>query len=126
MPTLGQDLLKLRVRKRNADASQKQADSKKRLHKDWERHCLDRMEAEEAENHKTRGTLFSPVAKQYAQIQDREAFVEWALANEPELVQYKERSAELNALVRAALDDADELPPGVGFYVRSYISQRQT
>lgn len=82
------------------------------------------MEAEEAENHKTRGTLFSPVKKQFASIQDRDEFIKWALDNDPDLVQYKERSAELNALVRARLDDGEPLPPGVGFYDREYISQR--
>ncbi len=84
------------------------------------------MEAEEAENHKTRGTLFSPVRKQYASVQDRTEFVDWALANEPELVAYKERGAELNALVRQRLDDGEVLPPGIGFYDREYISQRST
>lgn len=51
-------------------------------------------------------------------------FVKWAESNDPDLIQYKERGAELNSLVRQRLDDGEPLPPGVGFYDREYISQR--
>ncbi len=118
--------MKLRKLKRDAEKKQNQADTAKKRHKEWERHCLDRMDAEETESHKTYGTLFSPVKKQFATVQDRSEFVKWALAHEPELVQYKERGAELNQLVRQRLDDGEPLPPGVGFYDREYISQRST
>jgi uncharacterized protein with LGFP repeats len=82
------------------------------------------MEAEDAQSHKASGTTFSPVKKQYATVQDRAEFVRWAQENEPDLIQYKERGAELNSLVRQRLDDGEVLPPGVGFYDREYISQR--
>jgi hypothetical protein len=49
---------------------------------------------------------------------------EWALENDPELVEYKERGEQINALVRRLLDDGAEFPPGLGFYEREYISMR--
>ena len=116
----------MRKFKRERERLKNSYDTSDKTFRAWERHCLERMRDSDTESHKTRGTLFSPVTKQYASVQDRGEFVEWALSNEPELVAYKERAAELNALVRQLLDDGEVLPPGIGFYDREYISQRST
>lgn len=125
MPTLGQDLLKLKRFKDEEAALKARADKAAAKRKQWEAHCFERMDAEEADSHKTRGILFARSGKQYAQIQDRASFIEWAKVHEPDLVKEAERSAELNALVRQRLDDNEPLPPGVGFYVRENVSVRK-
>ncbi len=43
---------------------------------------------------------------------------------ETSFIQLKEHGEPLNALVRERLDDGQVLPPGVGFRVDEYISQR--
>jgi hypothetical protein len=125
MATLGQDLVKLRKLKTEATELKRKAEAADREMKTWERHCFERMDAEESEGHRTRGALYTPVSKEYATVTDRTAFIEWAKAHDEDLVQERERSADLNALVRRYLDDGVELPPGVGYYTRDYISVRQ-
>lgn len=126
MPTLGQDLVRLRTLKKTYDKAKKLSDTAERKYKDWQYACLQRMEAEESEGQRTRGTLFTPVQTEYASVQDRSVFVAWAKENAPDLVEEKERAKLLNALVREALDNQQELPPGVGFYTRDYISMRES
>jgi hypothetical protein len=123
-PTLSEDLLALghlKQMKSDAERIAKNLDAEFKRH---QRDCMERMDAEGAEGHKADGTTYSPVTKEYATVQDRQAFVSWALDNDSELVEYKERGEQLNALVRAKLDDGEELPPGIGFYLREYISMR--
>lgn len=85
---------------------------------------LERMEEEENEGIKADGTNFVPSATVYATVQDRSAFVEWATENDPELIEPRERGELINQLVREHLDDGRPLPPGLGSYVREFISQR--
>lgn len=125
MSTLGQDLTKLATLKDKAAELAKKAELARIEMKKWEVHCFLRMEGEESEGHRTRGRLFTPTSKPYAQVQDREEFHAWARDNEPELLKTAERDAELNALVRARLDDGEPLPPGLGFYTRDVISVRK-
>ena len=89
-----------------------------------ERALIDRMEAEEIRGIKVGDTNFVPAKTIYGQIQDRSLFVEWAEENAPELVEMKERKGPVSELVRQRIDDGEGLPPGVGFYEKSYISQR--
>lgn len=122
--TLSEDLLALRdlkAKRDTATASAKQLDVD---YKKEQRRLMDRMEAEGASGHKADNTTFTPVTKEYGTVQDRSVFVTWALEHEPELVEYKERGEQLNALVRQRLDDGEELPPGIWFYEREYISMR--
>lgn len=122
--TLTDDLRHLRTLKETKDDLKKRADEAERDFKQWQQHCLTRMESEDAQSHRTDGTTFSPVEKIYASVQDRSAFVAWAKANDDELIEDKERGVLLSALVRERLDNGEELPPGVGFYTREYISMR--
>lgn len=124
MATLKQDLVRLRkLKTADREAKQKYETAHSEFKK-WEAHCMERMRSEETDALRADGTLFTPVEKVYATVQDRQAFVRWAQTNDPELVEYKERGELLNALVRGSLDDGEELPEGVGFYTRDYISQR--
>lgn len=60
----------------------------------------------------------------FATVQDRDEFVEWCEANgmDEVLLAKKEEKARLNELVRAAIDNNEDIPPGVGFYAKEYIS----
>lgn len=60
----------------------------------------------------------------YANVQDREEFVAWCQDNgmDDVLLGLKEEKARLNEIVRAAIDNNEELPPGVGWYSKNYIS----
>jgi hypothetical protein len=61
----------------------------------------------------------------YAQVQDKQALIEWAQENDDELVSLAPRKALLNQKVRECLDNGEPLPPGLGAYEKEYISQRQ-
>lgn len=125
MATLGQDLVKLKALKQDASAKTKVAKAATDKMKEWERRCFERMDAEETDGHRTHGSLYTPVSKEYAQIQDFGAFKDWCETTGEDLIQDTTRDKELNALVRRLLDDGHPLPPGVGFYTRDYISVRQ-
>lgn len=119
-----------------ANAAKKQAENEHKRHQ-WE--CFRRMEEEGIESMRVDGVTYSPVGKPYAQEQDRTKFVDWCnevvheyvddygetvtVRRAPELIEYKPRMEQCNALVREYLDDNVELPPGLGYYDREYISQ---
>lgn len=89
-----------------------------------EQDLFERMEQEHVESIKTNGVLYVPVETNYGQVQDRAAFVEWAEDEMPELLERKERKKLVNELIRERLDAGDEIPPGLGFYTKEYVSQR--
>lgn len=124
--TLSDDLLTLRDLKADRDTANKRFKALDAEFKTQQRRLIERMEAEGTDSLKADGTSFSPVKLEYGTIQDRQEFVVWALENDPELVEYKERGEQLNALVRRLLDDGQELPPGCSFYEREYISMRSS
>lgn len=61
----------------------------------------------------------------YATITNRDAFIKWAEDHGlvEEFTQRKEVSARLNELVRQRLDDNEDMPPGVDYYDREYVSR---
>jgi len=85
---------------------------------------MERMENDSVEGLKVDGVNFVPTETIYGKVDDRREFVEWAKENMPELLEEKERKDVLNETVRQMLDDGEILPPGIGFTVREYISQR--
>lgn len=85
---------------------------------------IERMKSEECDSLKVDGTLFVPAQTIYGQVQDRSEFIKWAQENDDELIEYKERKALVNARVREAMDNDETLPPGLGFYVKEYLSLR--
>lgn len=124
MTTLTEDLTVLRDTKTERDEAKAHYEGLDQSFKQLQLTVKERMEQEGVDSLKADGTLFVPASTIYAQIQDREAFIEWALANEAELTERKERKELLNALVRERIDNGEALPPGVGFFTREYISQR--
>jgi hypothetical protein len=120
--TLAQDLLKLRRLKTVSETKDKASKKARAEMEQWQHRCFERMEREETDSSKVRGIGFAKVSTVMAQVQDREAFIAWAKANQPELVVEKEFAAELNKLVRQCLDDNEPTPPGIGWRSRDYIS----
>lgn len=133
--TLSEDLLALRELKGRRDTANKTFKDLDAAFKTEQRRLIERMYAEaeaagadpeKGVGQKIDGISFTPVKLEYGTVQDRQEFVAWALENDAELVEYKERGEQINALARRLLDDNAEFPPGLGFYEREYISMRAT
>ena len=124
MSTLAKDLRRLRKAKQDRDTLKKKFEDADSAFRQLQFQVMERMKQEDVESMKVEGTLFVPTETVYAQIQDRQEFIAWAEEHDDELVEPKERKEILNSMVRQRLDDGEPLPPGVGFYVREYISQR--
>lgn len=126
MPTVQQDLRELRKLKADRDKKKEAFSAAEDKFKRKQYEVYARMEAEGiGSTTDTRlGIQFVPAETVYATIQDRSEFVDWAKANDVELVKEDAREDLLNQLVRERLDNGEPLPPGVGFRVRQYISQR--
>ena len=106
------------------DEAQAQFKSLDAQYKKLQEDIIEDMEHEGVDSMKVDGINFVPAETQYGQVQDRQAFVEWAKENDEELIEYKERGQLVNELVRERLDNGEELPPGLTFYVRQYVGQR--
>ena len=114
----------LRALKQAAAEAKSAAEDAKDAFEDAQRKFYERLQDEGIGSIKVDGTLFVPQQTTYHQIQDREAFIAWAEENEEELLEPKERKSLLNELVKDYIERGEELPPGLGFYVKDYISQR--
>lgn len=122
--TITQQARRLAKLKAASVAADERAETANRAFKDAERALHERMAAEGVGSIKVDGTSFVPASTIYGTIQDREAFIAWAQDNEEELLEPKERKSLINELAREAVEQGRELPPGMGFYVRDYVSQR--
>lgn len=117
-------LQELRYKKRNYRDAQIAADALKAEH--------DRKQAEVFSLMRERGLLtvksedasYSRKSTIYGHVQDRDAFVQWVKDSglDEELLVQKEKGQPLNELVRSMIDNGEELPPGLGFYAREYVS----
>ena len=65
---------------------------------------------------------------EFGYVQDKEAFEAWCTENQVEDIYLKttEEKQRISELVRGALAAGTELPPGVTFYVREYISATES
>jgi hypothetical protein len=84
---------------------------------------MERMDAEEVPSITTGGKKFVKTGTRYGNVQDRNAFVQWAKDNDESLIKIIERKGELSELVRERLDNDEPLPPGVGWHITPFISQ---
>lgn len=124
MTTLTDDAKGLAALKRKRDDAKAEYEACKQEHAQAEIEFLERMAHEGSEGIKAEGINFVPAKTPYAQVQDRTEFVRWAQDNDPELIEPRERKELINALVRRHIDDGEPLPPGIGFYIKEYVSQR--
>lgn len=123
MATLAQELREMHTMFEEAKALDKQAKEIRMEAKEREARLLERMAEEEVDSQATNGTVYTPASTIYHTIQDEAAFLAWAESAAEQLVEVKARSDLMNQLVRERLDNGEELPPGVGFYTRDYISK---
>jgi len=114
----------LREKKLDFEEKKEAADIAKMEFKQAQAELLEYMDANEIEGVKTDGINFVPTKTIYGQITDRKAFIRWAEENDDELIEPKERKSVLNERARQLIDDGEEFPPGMGFRVDEYISQR--
>jgi hypothetical protein len=111
--------LKAEAKKKQADAD----DAKKRL-KEYEQDLWNRSSDRNTFGIKTDLGGFSLKSTTYGTISDFEAYKAWAEENDlaDEFLKLDVESARLNELVRARLDTGQDLPPGVSYYERRYVS----
>jgi cytoplasmic iron level regulating protein YaaA (DUF328/UPF0246 family) len=105
MTTLAEDLRELRLRKDAAEAEgaeKKFADVK---FKEWQAHCLNRMEAEEAESFRTTGYLYSINKRVKGQIEDRRPYVRWALENDEGIQEFLDEMEDAVVSQHESIDD---------------------
>lgn len=60
----------------------------------------------------------------YGTVQDMDAFTDWCERQglSDEFIKPAAQAQRLNEIVRSAVDNGEELPDGVGYYAREYIS----
>jgi len=124
MTTIIEQARELRQLRLELDDAEAVAKSTKLDYVDAERRFFERMEAETVGSVKVDGVNFVPQTTVYGQVQDREAFIQWAESTDESLLEPRERKALINELVREAIEQGAELPPGLGFYTKDYVSQR--
>jgi hypothetical protein len=121
---LTDELKKLREYRLDRDEAKEIYEQADKDFKVQERKVMEMMEHENAQSAKVDGVLFSRNSTIYGHVTDRAKFIEWAKEYDEELFEPRERAALINELVRTCINNGEEPPPGVGFYVRDYISQR--
>lgn len=130
MSTLAEDLRVLALKKRAAESAEDIAKKVKADAKAFEQQCYDRIEQElgtdETGGASIRNTFGTFVAGETVMgyIQDEDAFVEWARAQDETYFEDKPRKALINQLVRECLDNNEPLPPGLGAYGQRRVSVR--
>jgi hypothetical protein len=124
MSTLAEDALALRELKLFKEAMARAKSEADEKHALAELRFMERMEAEGTDGVRVEGVLFTPTKTIMGNVQDRQEFVAWAHDNNEELIEYKEKKALVNELVRSKMDNGETLPPGLGFYTKSFVSQR--
>lgn len=117
-------LAELRRLKHRATASQDLADKHKQEHADFQEQLFHDLRDAGLHSVRTDDARFDRRSTIYAAVQDHDAFRDWLIEKglkEDYLVE-RESKARLNELVRDRLDAGEELPPGIGWFPREYIS----
>lgn len=124
MDEFDKKLYQLRVAKQDYRATQQEADEKKAAHDALQAEVFSIMRDRKILTHKSEDASFSRKSTIYGHVQDREAFVKWCREHQldEDILVLKEKGQPLNELVRSAIDNGEELPDGVGFYAREYVS----
>lgn len=124
MDEFDRQLAELKLAKHNYRAAQELADKLKAEHDLQQAEVFSVMRDRKLLTHKGEDASFSRKSTIYGHVQDRDAFIQWCKDNEldADILVLKEKGQPLNELVRSKIDNGEELPPGVGFYAREYIS----
>lgn len=122
--SINDDAKQLRELKHERDDAKDKAQALERQYKEAESRFMEELEQAGIDSIKVEGMAYVPAETVYGQVQDRSVFLDWAHEHQPELLEERERKQLINELVRKHLDDGEPLPPGLGFYVREYVSLR--
>lgn len=108
--------------KEKQSKKQYEADKSERERFELDTHTL--MESEDLWTVRTGTHTFSAKETIYGQVQDEEAFRAWVQDQglEEEFFRSEEVKGRINELVREAIDSGRDLPPGLGWYPRKYVS----
>lgn len=107
------------------DIVRKLADDLHLIYKSAEMRLKERMDLEKVSGIKVGAVNYVPAETTYANIQDLSTLIDWAEAEgHTEFLKVAANKEALNEEIRRRLDDGEALPPGVGFYVKEYVSQR--
>lgn len=124
MRSISEEARELRAIRVERDEAKRAFDELDQQYKEAMGRLFHRMNDEGVDGLKVDDVSFVPTETIYANVQDREAFVNWAKDHDDQLIEDKERKALLNQMVRERVDNGEPLPPGVGFHVREVVSQR--
>ncbi len=114
----------LRSRRVARDKAQEKADELADECRKLESELFAFMRDQDLTSAKVGGNQYVTATTVYAQVQDKQALIEWARENDEELVALSPRKALLNQKARECLDNGEPLPPGMGVYEKEYISIR--
>lgn len=107
------------------DIVRKLADDLHTAYKIAEMRLKERMDAEKVGGLKVGDVNYVPAETTYINVQDLDEFVKWAEAEgHTEFLKLDANKKALNEEMHRRLDDGEALPPGIGFYVKEYVSQR--
>lgn len=103
------------------------AKSAKEEHDRFQADLFDKMRDRQLLTIKTDSGTYSCKSTIYANVNDMPAFIVWAQENGlyDEFLKEAPEKRRLNELVRDRIDSGDDLPPGVNWYAREYISISQ-
>jgi len=108
-----------------ATASQAAADQDKADAQRQEADLIEFMQDSGLQSVKIDGVHYAAKTTVYATIQDRDALQSW-LENSPEadddLMQFRPVAQRLNEIVRTKLANEEELPPGLSWRPKHYVS----
>lgn len=120
------ELARLRALKKDTEDAAKAA---KEAHDRFQAELFADMQSTGHDSSKVDGVRFDRKSTIYGHVQDMAAFEAWC-AEFPEraetFLKTSPEKARINERVREAIDNGEELPPGVGFYARDYISITQS
>lgn len=110
--------------KAEAKRAQAAADDAKKRAKEFEAFLWQKYDEQQTYGLRTGMGRYELKQTTYGTITDYAEFKAWVEENDlsDEYLKTTEESARLNELVRERLDTSQELPPGVSYYHRRYIS----
>lgn len=124
--TLEEQAREYRAAKLDYEEKQRAADEAKRLKDRLHRALWDRMDATGVSGIKIDGRNFVfNKPKIYGQVTDKAAFAEWARDNAPHLIAEAPLEGRINEWVRLAVDNGEELPPGLNWYTKETVADRK-
>lgn len=122
--TREEQLAHLKDLKQRYRALKRDAEQAKQDHDRFEMEVFQDMQSTNTFSQRQGNTRYDLKSTIFGVVQDREAFTAWCEQNgyDGEFLRRVEEKARVNELVRAAIDNNEEMPPGVGWYAKEYIS----